>query len=118
VRGAGAPIKGFGGTASGPAVLIHGIADIVDLLRARAGKRLSSVDCLDLVNIIGSIVVAGNIRRSAILAIGDPDDVEYLRAKRWDLGGIPNWRAMRYSLRPCMLAVSPQKQLTLPPRAQ
>tara|TARA_Y100000114_G_scaffold157156_1_gene187522 strand:+ start:106 stop:1302 length:1197 start_codon:yes stop_codon:yes gene_type:complete len=45
-------------------------------------------------NIIGKIVVAGNVRRSAQIAIGDHDDIEYLRAKRWDLGGIPNWRAM------------------------
>jgi adenosylcobalamin-dependent ribonucleoside-triphosphate reductase len=45
-------------------------------------------------NIIAKIVVAGNVRRSAQIAIGDCDDVEYLRAKRWDLGGIPNWRAM------------------------
>jgi hypothetical protein len=45
-------------------------------------------------NIIGYIVVAGNVRRSAQLAIGDYDDVEFLRAKRWDLGNIPNWRAM------------------------
>ena len=45
-------------------------------------------------NIIGKIVVAGNVRRSAQIALGDCDDIEYLRAKRWDLGGIPNWRAM------------------------
>jgi hypothetical protein len=45
-------------------------------------------------NIIGSIVVAGNVRRSAQIAIGDPDDVEYLLAKRWDMGNIPSWRAM------------------------
>ena len=45
-------------------------------------------------NIIGSIVVAGNVRRSAQIAIGDYDDVEFLKAKRWDLGPIPNWRAM------------------------
>jgi ribonucleotide reductase alpha subunit len=45
-------------------------------------------------NIIGRIVVAGNVRRSAQIALGDHDDLEYLRAKRWDLGGIPNWRAM------------------------
>jgi ribonucleotide reductase alpha subunit len=45
-------------------------------------------------NIIGKIVVAGNVRRSAQIALGDHDDLEYLRAKRWDLGGIPNWRAM------------------------
>ena len=45
-------------------------------------------------NIIGAIVVAGNVRRSAQIAIGDMDDLQFLNAKRWDLGGIPNWRAM------------------------
>jgi hypothetical protein len=45
-------------------------------------------------NIIGAVVVAGNVRRSAQIAIGDADDVEYLLAKRWDLGNIPSWRAM------------------------
>jgi len=45
-------------------------------------------------NIIGTIVVAGNVRRSAEIAIGDYDDLEFLKAKRWDLGSIPNWRAM------------------------
>jgi len=44
--------------------------------------------------IIGAVVVAGNVRRSAQIAIGDCDDVEYLLAKRWDLGNIPSWRAM------------------------
>lgn len=45
-------------------------------------------------NIIGFIVVSGNVRRSAQLAVGDYDDIEYLQAKRWDLHKIPNWRAM------------------------
>jgi hypothetical protein len=45
-------------------------------------------------NIIGYIVVSGNVRRSAEIAIGDYDDVEFLKAKRWDLGSIPNWRSM------------------------
>lgn len=45
-------------------------------------------------NIIGYIVVSGNVRRSAEIAIGDYDDIEFLKAKRWDLGSIPNWRSM------------------------
>lgn len=94
VRGRGAPIKGFGGTASGPEDLCEGIAKISNILEKRAGKKLRPIDCLDIMNIIGSIVVAGNVRRSAQIAIGDPDDVEYLLAKRWDMGNIPSWRAM------------------------
>lgn len=94
VRGAGEAINGFGGTASGPRILTEGIAKICAVLAARAGKKVRSVDVLDLGNIIGSVVVAGNVRRSAELALGDPDDYLYLRAKRWDLGAIPNHRAM------------------------
>lgn len=94
IRSKGAPIKGFGGTASGPEDLVWGINKISEVIEKRAGKKLRPVDCLDIMNIIGAVVVAGNVRRSAQIAIGDPDDVEYLLAKRWDLGNIPSWRAM------------------------
>jgi len=94
IRGKGAPIKGFGGTASGAEILCQGIDQISDVLSKRKGKKIRPVDALDIMNIIGSIVVAGNVRRSAQIAIGDPDDVEYLLAKRWDMGNIPSWRAM------------------------
>lgn len=94
VRGKGLPIKGFGGVASGPEDLVSGIENIRKIILARAGKQLRPIDCLDIVNIIGQIVVSGNVRRSAILAIGDHDDEQYLKAKRWSDGNIPNWRAM------------------------
>jgi ribonucleoside-triphosphate reductase len=68
VRGKGAPIKGFGGVASGPEDLVWGIGEISRVLADRAGKQLRPIDCLD--------------------------DLQFLRAKRWDLGGIPSWRAM------------------------
>lgn len=93
VRGAGASIKGFGGTASGPEILCEGIGNISSILASRSGKQLRPIDCLDIMNIIGAIVVAGNVRRSAEIAIGDMDDFQYLRSKRWDLGNIPNWRS-------------------------
>lgn len=94
IRSAGTPIRGFGGVASGPESLCKGIAQIVEILSRARGRQLKPIECMDIVDIIGSIVVAGNVRRSAIIIIGDPDDKEYLSAKRWDLGNIPNWRAM------------------------
>lgn len=94
VRGQGEPIKGFGGVASGAAILEEGIQLISNVLNNKRGKKLGSVGGLDIMNIIGMIVVAGNVRRSAQLAIGDYDDVDFLQAKRWDLGEIPRWRAM------------------------
>ncbi len=93
VRGKGAPLKTFGGTASGPEVLIEGIEDICGILSSRSGKKIRSIDALDICNVVGKIVVAGSARRSAQLAAGDPDDYLFLRAKRWDRGNIPAYRA-------------------------
>ena len=94
IRGAGEKISGFGGIASGPQILLDGIEKINNIFQSREGKKLRSIDVLDICNIIGGIVVSGNVRRSAQIAIGDPDDYLFLRAKNWSLGNIPNWRAM------------------------
>ena len=94
IRGKGTPIKGFGGVASGPEDLCWGVGKISEILMKRRGKKVRPIDCLDIMNIIGAIIVAGNVRRSAQIAIGDPDDIEFLLAKRWDMGNIPSWRAM------------------------
>lgn len=93
VRGKGAPIKGFGGVSSGPEDLVWGIAEISKVIENRRGKQLRPIDCLDIMNIIGAVVVAGNVRRSSQIAIGDPDDLQFLRAKNWSAGNIPNWRS-------------------------
>ena len=94
IRSKGAAIKSFGGVASGPEELCWGMAEISKVLNNRASKKARPIDCLDIMNIIGFIVVSGNVRRSAQIAMGDADDLQYLNAKRWDLGTIPNWRAM------------------------
>jgi len=93
VREFGAPLKTFGGTASGPKALVDGITDICAVMEAREGKKLRSIDVLDICNIIGRVVVSGSSRRSAQIAIGDPDDVLFLRAKNWATGEIPGYRA-------------------------
>lgn len=94
IRGKGSAIKGFGGVASGPEDLCQGMTEISKVLNERAGKKVRPVDCLDVMNIIGQVVVSGNVRRSAQIALGDMDDLQFLSAKRWDLGNIPKWRAM------------------------
>lgn len=94
IRGKGTTISGFGGVASGPEDLVAGIDKIHTIINRRFEKRLRAIDVLDIVTIIGSIVVAGNVRRSALIAIGDPDDFNFLRAKRWSLGAIPPHRQM------------------------
>jgi hypothetical protein len=65
LRSKGAPIKSFGGVSSGPEVLCDGIAKISDLLNKRAqnGGKLTTTDALDIANIIGMVVVSGNVRR-------------------------------------------------------
>ena len=93
IREYGAPLNTFGGTASGPGALIDGISDICKVLQNREGKKLRSIDVLDICNIIGRIVVSGSSRRSAQIAMGDPDDVLFIRAKNWASGNIPAWRA-------------------------
>ena len=94
IRDKGAPIRGFGGTASGPSELCFGMDKIASLLRSRVGMKLRPIDCLDICNILGDIVVAGNVRRSAEIAIGKNTDGDFLKAKNWELGEIPAHRSM------------------------
>jgi ribonucleoside-triphosphate reductase len=92
VRGAGEIIHGFGGTASGPIDLIKLVESIGLILNPRAGKSVRPLDAADIICAIGEMVVAGNVRRSAIIIIGDSFDRVYLQAKRWDLGTLPSYR--------------------------
>lgn len=94
VRPYGTPIKGFGGTAAGPVPLHNGVAKICSILDGAVGRYLTSTEVLDIGNILGEIVVAGNVRRSAQIALGSFADESFLQAKRWDLTDIPTWRAM------------------------
>lgn len=63
IRSRGQKIHGFGGLASGPESLVKLVETVQIILNRRLGQKLSSVDCLDLVNIIATCVVAGNVRR-------------------------------------------------------
>ena len=93
VRGAGEQIKGFGGVASGPLPLIVLVEKLCATLVAREGRSVRPIDAADILCCIGEMVVSGNVRRSAIIILGDPWDKEYLKAKRWDLGIIPSQRS-------------------------
>jgi adenosylcobalamin-dependent ribonucleoside-triphosphate reductase len=94
VRAAGKTIHSFGGVASGSEPLVRGIQQITKILNKRHGEKLRPIDCMDIMNIIGTIVVSGNVRRSSQIAIGAPLDLEFLQAKNWNKGTIPNWRKM------------------------
>lgn len=92
IRGKGAPIRSFGGTASGPEELVSGLGEICKILSRRKGYKLRPIDVLDIQNILAMIVVAGNVRRSAQIACGSGQDREFLNAKMWSNGTIPKWR--------------------------
>lgn len=82
IRPKGAKIKGFGGTASGPVPLIEMFFDINKVLDEAVGRQLTSVDCTDMGNLIGKTVVAGNVRRSAELALGGATDNDFITMKQ------------------------------------
>ena len=81
IRPLGAPIKGFGGVASGPEPLkaLHDKIRVV--IGARAGEMFDSRAIVDIVNLIGTCVVSGNVRRSATLALGAPEDKDFINLK-------------------------------------
>lgn len=85
VRPKGEPIKGFGGTASGPEPLLQ-LLDLIDhQLNGRGGELVRSRDIADLFCMIGKCVVAGNVRRSAEIGLGHPWDDDYVSLKDWTL---------------------------------
>jgi ribonucleoside-triphosphate reductase (thioredoxin) len=81
VRPYGSPIKGFGGVASGPEPLITLVHNLEKVLHSRVGALLGCADIVDIHNYIGKCVVAGNVRRTAEIMFGDPDDDEFLDLK-------------------------------------
>jgi ribonucleoside-triphosphate reductase (thioredoxin) len=94
IRPMGAPITTFGGIAPGPKPLIECIENIDRILMPRCGERISSTDITDLMNVIGKCVVSGGVRRTAELALGHPDDEDYLKLKDPKLHGekLSAWR--------------------------
>jgi ribonucleoside-triphosphate reductase (thioredoxin) len=84
IRPEGEPIRGFGGVASGPGPLklLHERVD--NLLYKRVGDKIKSTDIVDLMNMIGACVVAGNVRRSAEIAFGNPEDVDFVTMKDYN----------------------------------
>jgi adenosylcobalamin-dependent ribonucleoside-triphosphate reductase len=81
VRPEGAPLRSFGGTASGPAPLLTMLEDLRELYESYVGRSLDARLIVDTMNLIGRCVVAGGLRRSAQAAFGSPDDREFLELK-------------------------------------
>ena len=81
VRPAGAPLKTFGGRASGPDPLENLFNFAVNIFRNAAGRKLSSIECHDVVCKIAEVVVVGGVRRSALISLSNLSDDRMRAAK-------------------------------------
>ena len=90
VRPAGAPLKTFGGRASGPAPLENLFNFTVNVFKGSSGRRLSSLECHDIVCKIAEVVVVGGVRRSALISLSNLSDDRMRHAKSgqwWEQNG-------------------------------
>ena len=83
IRAAGEPISGFGGVASGYEPLEEVHEAIRKVLDKNSGKPITITTIVDIMNLIGKCVVAGNVRRTAEIVFGDPHSDEYLDLKNY-----------------------------------
>ena len=81
VRPAGAKLKTFGGRASGPAPLEELFSFIINTFVNAKGRRLSSLECHDILCKIGEVVVVGGVRRSAMISLSNLSDDRMRHAK-------------------------------------
>jgi len=81
LRPAGAPLKTFGGTSSGPEPLDKLFTETVGMVYGSRGRQLTAMECHELMCMIGSIIVAGGVRRSALISLSDLDNEEIRDAK-------------------------------------
>jgi len=81
VRPAGSRLKTFGGRASGPAPLVELFNFAITTFKNAQGRRLSSIECHDLMCFIGQIVVVGGVRRSAMISLSNLSDDRMRHAK-------------------------------------
>jgi ribonucleoside-triphosphate reductase len=84
VRPAGAKLKTFGGRASGPAPLIDLFNFVTAIFKGAAGRKLSSIECHDIMCKIGEVVVVGGVRRSAMISLSNLSDDRMRYAKSGD----------------------------------
>ena len=90
VRPAGAPLKTFGGRASGPDPLESLFNFCVTTFKGAAGRKLTSLECHDIVCKIAEIVVVGGVRRSALISLSNLSDDRMRHAKSgqwWEQNG-------------------------------
>jgi ribonucleoside-diphosphate reductase alpha chain len=84
VRPAGARLKTFGGRASGPAPLVDLFNFAIKIFKDAQGRKLSSIECHDLMCKVGEVVVVGGVRRSAMISLSNLSDDRMRHAKSGD----------------------------------
>ena len=84
VRPAGARLKTFGGRASGPAPLVDLFNFVIHTFKEAQGRKLSSIECHDIMCKIGEVVVVGGVRRSAMISLSNLSDDRMRHAKSGD----------------------------------
>ena len=90
IRPSGAPLKTFGGRASGPEPLERLFEFCVTTFQNSKGRKLSSIECHDIVCKIAEIVVVGGVRRSALISLSNLSDDRMRQAKSgqwWEYNG-------------------------------
>lgn len=90
VRPAGTRLKTFGGRASGPEPLVELFKYVVAKFKGAVGRKLTSLECHDILCKIGEVVVVGGVRRSAMISLSDLNDDRMAHAKAgnwWDGNG-------------------------------
>ena len=81
VRAAGSRLKVFGGRSSGPQPLVELFESVVRIFKGAAGRKLNSLECLDIQNFIASAVVVGGVRRAAQISLSNVSDDRMRMAK-------------------------------------
>jgi ribonucleoside-diphosphate reductase alpha chain len=84
IRPAGARLKTFGGRASGPEPLLDLFNFCIEVFTKAAGRKLTSIECHDVVCKIADIVVVGGVRRSALISLSNLSDPRMAKAKMGD----------------------------------
>jgi ribonucleoside-diphosphate reductase alpha chain len=81
LRPAGAPLKTFGGRSSGPEPLSDLFKFVIKIFKGAKGRKLTSLECHDLMCKIGEVVVVGGVRRSAMISLSNLSDDRMRHAK-------------------------------------
>jgi ribonucleoside-triphosphate reductase len=81
VRPAGERLKTFGGRASGPAPLESLFSFVIETFKGALGRKLTSLECHDIMCKIGEVVVVGGVRRSAMISLSNLSDDRMRSAK-------------------------------------